>query len=308
MSSAETPLTAGSRDRAGAVIAVPGGGSWPPAEAEQWVRTRVAASGSSFFWAMRMLPRTRRNAMFALYAVCRAVDDVADGPEGKSEKLRVLSAWREEIGHVFQGRPSHPATVALAPAIARFGLSQEDFLAVIAGMEMDVSGGMVAPSLEQLELYCARAAGAVGRLAAPIFGLPKREGQALARALGQALQLTNVLRDLVEDADRGRLYLPGELLARHGLATRVPAEVVTEPAMARVCDDLAAWADQQYVAAERLLAACPAGARRPARVILAIYQRLLEKLKARGFAPHDIVRPVRVSRGEKLFLALRASL
>jgi phytoene synthase len=253
-----------------------------------------------------MLPNPRRDAMFAVYAFCRAVDDVADGLGPDQEKTRALTAWRQEVRALFAGGPTHPAMIALIPAVERFGLHQDDFMAVIEAMEMDVAGRMVAPTFEELDLYCDRAAGAVGMLSAPIFGLPEAEGKALARSLGRALQLTNVLRDLVEDAGDGRLYLPKEVLDRHGISTRAPAEVIAAPAIASVCADIAALADGYYLDARRIITACPRGPSRPACVILVVYARLLEKLNARGFAPEKISRPVRVNRPEKLFLVLRA--
>ena len=312
MSSGEKVLSATGQDRSGAAVAaipVPGAGEpWILADAALWVRGRAKASRSSFFWAMRMLPKPRREAMFAVYVFCRAVDDIADGAGPRREKLSALGAWRQEIEKMFLGQPTHPATVALNPAISRFGLQQDNFLAVIEAMEMDVAGRMVAPSLEELELYCDRAAGAVGMLSAPIFGLPEVEGKALARALGRALQLTNVLRDLIDDAGDGRLYLPAEFLARHGIATRMPEAVMAERAIVRVCDDIAALADKHYATARRLIAACPRNPARPARIILAVYERLLAKLTARGFAPGDIIEPLRLNRFEKLSLVLRACL
>ena len=246
--------------------------------------------------------------MFAVYAFCRAVDDIADGVESRLEKARVLAAWRDEVGDLFLGKPTPPAMIVLIPAVGRFNLRQDDFLAVIEAMEMDVAGRMVAPSLNELDLYCARAAGAVGMLSAPIFGLPQGVGKALARSLGHALQLTNVLRDLTKDAAAGRLYLPEEFLARHGISTRSPQAVMAERAVARVCDDIAALADGHYRTARRLIESCPKGSARPARIILAVYERLLAKLKARGFTPGGIIQPVRVNRYEKLFLVLRACL
>ncbi len=309
MSSGGKVISAPDRSGLGAAAAIPvanGGQPWVLADAALWVRGRVKASRSSFFWAMRMLPESRREAMFAVYAFCRAVDDIADGPGSKPEKARALAAWRGEVRDLFRDQPAHPAMIALIPAIGRFNLHQDDFLAVIEAMEMDVAGRMVAPSLEELELYCDRAAGAVGMLSASIFGLPEAEGKALARSLGRALQLTNVLRDLTSDASDGRLYLPDEFLGRHGITTRVPEKVMTEGTIAGVCDEIAALADGHYDTARRLIETCPKGPARPPRIILAVYERLLAKLKARGFAPGDIIRPVRLNRFEKLVLVLHA--
>ncbi len=310
----ESGLAASGRDGSDApavAIAMPAPGNgrdWTVADAARWVHARSTDSRSSFFWAMRLLPKHRRQAMFAVYAFCRTVDDVADGAGPGPDKMAVLAAWRVEVGALFQGTPRHPVTVAVAPAVLVFGLRKEDFLAVIDGMEMDVAGRMVAPSLVELELYCARAACAVGRLSAPIFGLHRDVGQALARSLGQALQLTNVLRDLVEDAAVGRLYLPREVLERHGIAARQPAAVLSHPALDRACAEVSAMAEAHFAAARALLDNCPRGPARPARAMCAVYGRLLARLKARGFAPELIGQPIRIGRGRKFLIALGACL
>ncbi|MGH6959199.1 MAG: squalene/phytoene synthase family protein, partial [Dongiaceae bacterium] len=171
---------------------------------------------------MRLLPAHKRQAMFAVYAFCRVVDDIADGDLPSAAKLVQLQGWRDEIDRLFAGRPQHPITVALAEPVRRFGLARDDFIAVIDGMAMDARAPLVAPPLAELELYCARVAGAVGLLSVRIFGAPPETGPALARALGEAVQLTNVLRDIEEDAALGRLYLPRELLERHGVPISAP--------------------------------------------------------------------------------------
>jgi len=266
------------------------------------------ASNSSFFWAMRLLPKDRREAMFAVYAFCRAVDDIADGAAPVPDKMAALAAWRVEVGALFQGAPQHPTTAAVAEAVSAFGLCMDDFLAVIDGMEMDVAGRMVAPSLVELELYCARAACAVGRLSAPIFGLHRDVGEALALSLGHALQLTNILRDLAEDAASGRLYLPRELLERNGIVERRPTAVLSDPALERVCAEVSTMAEVHFDAARVLLRGCPRGPARPARVMCAVYGRLLARLKARGFAPDSIAHPIQMGCGQKFFIALWACL
>jgi phytoene synthase len=263
-------------------------------------------TGSSFYWAMRLLPRDRREAIYAVYAFCRAVDDIADGPGPEHAKRAALAAWRQRIEALYAGTPGHPMTKALAGPIAVYGLARDDFLAVIEGMEMDVTGRMVAPSVELLSRYCDRAASAVGRLSARVFGLPHELGDALASSLGQALQMTNLLRDLAEDAAADRLYLPREILAVHGIADRVPAAALAHPAIAKVCADLVVLAEAHFAAAWAQLGACPRGPARPARVMARVYGRLLARLKARGFAPENLSRPVRLTGAEKLLTAVMA--
>ncbi len=186
----------------------------------QTIRNRVAAAGTSFYWAMRLLPRDRRNAMYAVYAWCREVDDIADGDRPAAHKLAALADWRDEIEALYADRPRHLVARALHEPVRRYRLRREDFLAVLDGMEMDAREDIRAPDLARLDLYCARVASAVGDLSVHIFGDPSDAAHRVAHSLGRALQLTNILRDLDEDARRGRLYLPRELLERHGIGER----------------------------------------------------------------------------------------
>jgi phytoene synthase len=270
------------------------------------VQAVVAASGSSFYWSMRLLPRAKRDAMYAIYAFCREVDDIADGDALPAAKLADLQGWRAEIAALFAGRPSRPTTRALALPVSRFDLPRAEFDAMIDGMEMDAGERMRAPSLAELERYCRCVAGAVGLLSVQVFGTrgPRLEQGALA--LGEALQLTNILRDLTEDAGRGRLYLPRELLDRHGIGGSDPGLVLTHQALPEVCAALADRARQRFADAERLLAAGDRRQLRPALVMMQVYRRTLERLVARGWQRLD--QPVRLARPERLWLALRYGL
>ncbi|MCC7272667.1 MAG: presqualene diphosphate synthase HpnD [Alphaproteobacteria bacterium] len=254
---------------------------------------------------MRFLPRAQREAMYAVYAYCRLVDDIADEPGPLADKIAGLARWRAEIEALYQGRPHDPIARALASPIARYGLRKDDFLAVIDGLEMDAAGTMVAPSWPELERYCACVAGAVGLISVRIFGTGEAEGRALAKALGEAVQLTNVLRDVAEDAADGRLYLPREVLARHGLPLGPAAAVVSDPRVAAACIDVAAVARRRFAEAAALLAAIPRSAGRPARIMMEVYRRLLGRLERRGFARLD--ERVRLGRLEKLWIAVRHS-
>ena len=178
----------------------------------------TTASGSSFYAAMRILPREQREAMFRIYSFCRKVDDIADSDGPRPERLEALQQWRDDIDALYQGHPP-PRLQDYAASVRRFGLKREDFLAIIDGMEMDVPQDIRAPDLATLDLYCDRVASAVGRLSVRVFGLPEADGILLAHHLGRALQLTNILRDIDEDAAIGRLYLPSEGIAarRHHL-------------------------------------------------------------------------------------------
>ncbi len=266
----------------------------------------AARSGSSFLWGIRILPRPRREAMYAIYAFCREVDDIADEAGSTEEKLAALDVWRDEVARLYEGRPRHPTALALLPAVEAYGLPREEFLAVIDGMAMDAREAMVAPSLADFTLYCRRVAGAVGRLSIRTFGACEPEAADLALVLGEALQITNVLRDLDEDAAQGRLYLPAELLDEAGIAVRLPAAVLADPALARVCEALVARARERFARSGELLGACERRSVKPAVLMMEIYRRILDRLEARGWAPPR--RRVRVSRPEKAWVALRYGL
>lgn len=276
------------------------------AEARRHVETVTKAAGSSFYWAMRLLPRDRREAMFAVYAFCRAVDDVADGPAPREEKLRRLQEWRAEIDRLYDAAPTGPTTRALRGPVRRFGLRREDFLAVIDGVEMDARQDIAAPTLAELELYCRRVAGAVGLLSIRAFGTAHPDAESFAIALGGALQLTNILRDLKQDAQAGRLYLPRELLDLHGVTARDPDEVLAHPGLAQVCDDLADMAERRFREAEAILARRRDKALRPAVVMMVSYRRLLVRLLATRWRSLD--RRVGLPRTAKLWIALRYGL
>ncbi|MGH6932001.1 MAG: presqualene diphosphate synthase HpnD [Dongiaceae bacterium] len=273
------------------------------ADARHHVADVVVQAKTSFYWAMRLLPADKRHAMFAVYAFCRVVDDVADGELPPSAKLDSLQAWREEIDRLFDGRPRHAITRALATPARLFNLAQEDFLAIVDGMEMDARDKIVAPTMADLELYCSRVAGAVGRLSVRIFGIERAAGLRLSRALGQAVQLTNILRDLAEDGGLGRLYLPRELLERHGVPSSTPAAALGHPNLPGVCDALALIAERDFTEAGILLRGLPRGPARPAIIIHAVYHGLLGKLRQRGFT--DTAERVSLSKAEKLWYVLR---
>ena len=274
--------------------------------ARDHVHAVVKRSGSSFLWGMRVLPKPRREAMYAIYAFCREVDDVADEPGDRDEKLAELAAWRAEIDRLYAGRPGRPTTRALLGPVREFDLPKEEFLALIDGMEMDAREAMVAPSLADLESYCRRVAGAVGMLSIRAFGAEGPAARELAVVLGEALQVTNILRDLPEDAARGRLYLPRELLERHGIAARDPERVLAHPALAEVCAELGAMARRRFARARELLSACDRRSVRPCALMMEVYGRLLERLEIRGWDKPE--EAVRVSRLEKAWIVLRHGL
>ena len=270
------------------------------------IRAQVRAAGTSFYWAMRLLPQERREAMFAIYAYCRVIDDIADSDDPPAKKRAELAEWRAEVDRIFTGTPCLPLARVLARTAARYELHRADFLQLIDGMEMDAGEAIRAPSLAELDLYCDRVASAVGRLSVRIFGDDGADADRVAYALGRALQLTNILRDLVEDAARGRLYLPRELLARHGIKSTEPAIVLADPRVIGVCADIADMAEARFAEAQRAMALCKPGTMRPAAVMAGVYRATLDRLRKRGWTRLD--QPAPVPKLTKIWLALRYGL
>jgi phytoene synthase len=262
-------------------------------------------SGSSFYAAMRVMPKAERAAMFAIYAFCRMVDDIADdGTLPRAARAIELDRWRADLAALYAGKPAGRAAF-LKTSVDDFGLRQADFLTVIDGMEMDVAADIRAPDLETLDLYCDRVAAAVGRLSIRIFGMDEGPGLQLAHRLGHALQLTNILRDLDEDAAIGRLYLPRELLAEAGIATTDPAAAIGDPRVDDACRALAARALDHFAAADRLLRSRPRGRLMAPRLMSAVYGAILQEMLAEGWKPPR--RRVRIGKLRLLWLVARCS-
>ena len=270
------------------------------------IRQRVEAAGTSFYWAMRLLPRQRRDGMYAIYAFCREVDDIADDTATPAQKQAALAAWHREIDALYVGTPHELVARALAGPVERYRLRREDFHAVIEGMEMDAAQDICAPELATLDLYCGRVAGAVGHLSVHVFGDASPSAHDVADHLGRALQLTNILRDLDEDAQRGRLYLPREILQRHGIVTTDLPVVLRHPALPAACRDVAVLALTHFDRAAEAMGRCSRRAMRPAAVMGSFYRGMLEALLRQGW--RDPSRRVGLSKSHKLWLVLRHGL
>jgi squalene synthase HpnD len=260
------------------------------------------ARGSSFYLAMRILPRRQREAMFEIYSFCKAVDDIADGDAPRPSRLTQLAEWRQRIAALYAGEvPS--GLGALAGAIKDYGLRQQDFLAVIDGMEMDAVKDIRAPSFDELDLYCDRVASAVGRLSVRVFGLKDADGLPLAHHLGRALQLTNILRDIDEDAAVGRLYLPREALAAAGIDSTDPQFVILDPRLGIACDMVVERARTHFREADAVMARCSRRLKKAPRLMEQAYLRILEDMVLRGWTwPRN---RVHVSRSHLIKIALR---
>jgi len=272
-----------------------------------YCRAKAVASGSSFYYSFRFLSPDRRRAITAFYAFCREVDDIADECQDANLAHTKLAWWRDEIARLYDGSPGHPVTLALTEAIAPFHLPQDAFEQIIDGMEMDLdfaNGQPVHyPDYKSLRLYCHRVAGVVGEVAASIFGMTDRTTLKYANKLGLAFQLTNIIRDVGEDARRNRIYLPANELAKFGVS---PADLM----QARMSDNfrnLMAFqterARQTYDEAMAMLPVADRKAQRPGLIMAAIYRSLLEEIQADGFQVLD--RRTSLTPLRKLWLAWR---
>ncbi|MGO9484527.1 MAG: presqualene diphosphate synthase HpnD [Rhodomicrobium sp.] len=243
----------------------------------------VRAHGSSFYAAMRIMPHGQREAMYEIYSFCRAVDDIADDGGPAEERLQKLEEWRRNIDAIYLNE-KRADLAGLATAVRDFKLDSDDFRAIIDGMEMDVRASIQAPAFVELDLYCDRVASAVGRLSSRVFGLSSEEGRQLSEHLGRALQLTNILRDLDEDARIGRLYLPREFLAEAGITATDPASVLTHPALPGVCGRIVSLARWHFAEADKIMKRHPRKKVRTPRVMGEAYKSILKALVSRGWA------------------------
>ncbi len=263
-------------------------------------------AGSSFYAAMKMMPPKGRAGMFAIYAFCRAVDDIADDQQGsRPERAAALDQWRRDLDALYAGGDAGQAAF-LAEAVREFGLEKDDFVAVIDGMAMDVAGDIVAPDAAMLDLYCDRVASAVGRLSVKVFGMERDAGIELSHHLGRALQLTNILRDFDEDAGIGRLYVSSDALAVAGVPITDPATIVADPRIDAAARVLAAEARRHYAAADQVMRSSRQGDTRAPRLMRAAYGRILDHmLKAGWTSPRH---RVSLSKAEKIWVLVRHGL
>ena len=260
------------------------------------------ASGSSFYLAMRILPREKREAMFEIYKFCRKVDDIADTDGPRDARIAALNQYRTDVAALYAGQSPGLMKGFVGP-LKQFGLRKEDFLAVIDGMEMDIVADIRAPDLATLDLYCDRVASAVGRLSVKVFGVPDEDGIELSYHLGRALQLTNILRDIDEDADIGRLYLPREYLNAAGITTTDPKAALASPNLGQVCAPLIKRAREHFRQAAAIMSRQTRASVKAPRIMAEAYAPMLDALDKRGFAPPR--HRVRMNRAHLIFAILR---
>jgi phytoene synthase len=252
---------------------------------------RAQVSGSSFYAGMRVLPKAEREAMYAIYGFCRIVDDIADDLQAPLAQRRAeLDGWRQDVAALYRGEAAGRATFLVEP-VRRFGIAQADFLAVIDGMQTDLDGDLRWPPFVELDLYCDRVASAVGRLSCPVFGMERETGIELSHHLGRALQFTNILRDIDEDAAIGRVYLPIEALEAAGIVPATPHQVISDPRLDTAARWLAERAQRHFAEAHAILASRPEGHLIAPRLMDSAYSHVLGRMIRRGWqAPRTRIR------------------
>ena len=248
---------------------------------DEYCQKKAADSGSSFYYSFLFLPVNRRRAITALYAFCREVDDVVDECPDPQLAATKLAWWRQAVAKLYAGTPDHPVTQALLPVLGEFNLPQEQLLEIIDGMEMDLQQTRYL-DFKALSLYCYRVASVVGLLAAEIFGTQDRQTQKYAHDLGMAFQLTNIIRDVGEDARRGRVYLPIDELQRFDVPVADILNARHSDNFRRLMEFQIERAEQYYAQAMAALPAIDRKAQRPGLVMAAIYRTLLEEIKSDG--------------------------
>jgi 15-cis-phytoene synthase len=267
---------------------------------DDYCQQKAAQSGSSFYYSFLFLPPERRRAITALYAFCREVDDIVDETMEPDVARIKLAWWRTEIANLFTGQPQHPVTKALAPFVASCRLDAGRMNEIVDGMEMDLTHRRYA-DFEALRLYCHRAAGVVGQLSASIFGYRNPGTLEYAEALGIAFQLTNIIRDVGEDARRGRVYLPTDELAAHGLT---PGDILARKGSDAFRSLMAFQCERAERYYEQAFAKLPPEDRRDQRaglIMAAIYRTLLSEIRRDGFDVLD--RRIALTPLRKLWIA-----
>ena len=270
------------------------------------IKRMVKKSGTSFFWSMRLLPKAKRNAMYTIYAFFRHIDDIVDGDTDIGEKLELIAAWRQELDNIYDKKaPATEIGRRIYKNCMRFKLPKSEFIRLIDSITMDLPNPVQAPSLNQLDRYCRGVAGVPGSLSLRIFGVEDETLiEKLSSTLGNALQLTNILRDVKEDAQADRLYIPREYLDKAGIEATDPLTVVVNKNLAVAREELAKTAAKNYDEAYELIKKLDKKAARPVLMIANIYKHYFDIMQNRGW---EIISPKPfVSKWKKLTIALQA--
>ncbi len=269
--------------------------------ADRYTARATRGSGTSFYYSFVLLPREKRRAIYAIYAFCRAADDVADGPGDPAEKERRLLEWREELARCYEGAPRHPVTQALLRAVRRYSLPRDHFEGILDGVTSDLTRRRY-ESFAELREYCHRVASLVGLLCVEIFGYADPRSRDYARELGLAFQLTNILRDVGKDARDGRVYLPGEDLLRFSVPEEDLISGRVTPAFREMMAFQVARARARYALSETLLPRQDRRSLFAARIMSRIYQEVLTEIERMGY---DVFRRhAGIGTGRKIRIAL----
>lgn len=271
---------------------------------QQYCKDKTKKSGSSFAVSFIFLPKQKREAITALYAFCREVDDVVDECTDYNVAQTKINWWKGEIENLYADKPQHPVSFALQPVVKDFNLAKEHFLEVIDGMEMDLKFNRY-EDFKQLQLYCYRVASVVGLLSAQIFGFKNRNTLKFAHDLGMAFQLTNISRDIGEDARMGRIYLPLDELAKANVTEEDILASKKTPEMKELVEYQIERAESFYDKALQQLPAEDAKQQMPGLMMAAIYRTLLREIKEGG-AENVLTHKVSIPPLRKLLLALKA--
>lgn len=268
----------------------------------QYVQEKAAASGSSFYYAFLFLPPPRRAAITAFYAFCREVDDVVDEARDASVAATKLAWWQSEVQRAYAGQPTHPVMLALMPLAADYGITAAQLQAIIRGCQMDLEQTRYL-DFAALQQYCHLVAGVVGEVAALIFGQSQPQTTEYAHTLGQALQLTNIIRDVGEDASRGRIYIPINEMQKFDVKAHEVLKCIPSPRFSALMAFQAERAQGLYTQALALLPDADRRSQKPGLMMASIYRTLLSRIEARGFPV--LTERVRLSPLRKFWLAWR---
>ena len=271
---------------------------------QEYCQNKAAKSGSSFYYSFRFLPPKQRDAIIALYAFCREVDDVVDEIEDHAVALTKLNWWREEVQKIFHGTPTHPVAVALQHHIKDFNLAEEYFVEIIDGMAMDLEFD-VYPTFKELQLYCYRVASVVGLLTVEIFGYKDRKTLKYAHELGMAFQLTNITRDVYEDVQRGRVYLPQDELEKFNVTNDDLLAGKTTENVVNLLKFQIKRANEHYEKAFELLPKEDRFAQRTGIIMAEIYQATLNEIELDGY--RVLEHRVKLTPLRKLWLAWKTA-
>tara|TARA_B100001027_G_scaffold48236_1_gene31783 strand:- start:553 stop:1389 length:837 start_codon:yes stop_codon:yes gene_type:complete len=270
---------------------------------ESVVKGIVVSSGTSFFWGMKILSYEQRRAMFALYAFCRKIDDIADNQQiSRNEKLREISLWEKKINCIFTDNEiNDPVSREISLAIKKFNLKKSDLSSLIQGMKMDIEKNIQFPTREELELYCDRVAVAVGYLSIKIFGVNSIVGRKYAHYLGRAFQFTNIVRDFHEDLKILRCYIPKDILKQNKIPQKM-TNLLYSPNLSKVLQDLLEEAEQYFLKAEEISFKLDKDKIRASQIMKLFYKTIHNKMYKRNF---DLKKKIKLNFFEKIIIFLK---